>query len=255
MALLSTDDGDVTITNKVYDVIVTVSSDYFKITDNKPLVHVEMAIIASLQFCFWFGDNSMRPINSFKLGQIVQNELKGISVNELHTAKDKIIAALMLTDITMIEERIDCLNQVFKLDFVKYSKLWDDPIGSMNMLMTIPTFKRDYYKKKALLAIKESGKRTGIISNMDIPADYRIPQVLNYLGILEYSSTLANLISNDVFIPENSKLEIEIRAKAISACRIIAEENNITPHQVDDYLFGLIRQCDNKHHLTLTTNY
>jgi len=251
MGLLST--NDVVITDKVYDVIIPAGTS--EISKNKPLVHVEMAIIASLQFCFWFGNSSMRPINSFKLGQIVQNELKGLSVNELHTAKDKIITALMLTDITMIEERIDCLNQVFKLDFVKYSKLWDNPIESMNMLMTIPTFKRDYFKKKALLAIKESGKRTGVMSDMDIPADYRIPQVLNYLGVLEYSSTLKYLIYNDEFIPENSILEIAIRDKTINACRIIAEENNITPHQVDDYLFGLIEQCDNKHHLTVTTNY
>jgi hypothetical protein len=121
--------------------------------------------------------------------------------------------------------------------------------------MRIPTFKRDFFKKKALLAIKESNKRTGIVSNMDVPADYRIPQILYHLNLLSYSTELENIISTDTMIPENSKLEIQIREKTIEACRIIADNNNCTPHQVDDFLFNQKQKCYNKHHLTPTTNY
>ncbi|KAH8872059.1 Queuosine salvage protein [Schistosoma japonicum] len=54
-------------------------------------------------------------------------------------------------------------------------------------------------------------------------ADYRVPQVLNYFGVIEYSKDLTTRILNGEEIANGSELEVEIRAATISAVHNIVK--------------------------------
>jgi hypothetical protein len=55
-------------------------------------------------------------------------------------------------------------------------------------------------------------------------ADYKLPQVLRHLGILNYSPELAQMVDNQVLLSPGSAEEIEIRANTIWAVEVIRQE-------------------------------
>lgn len=55
-------------------------------------------------------------------------------------------------------------------------------------------------------------------------ADYKLPQILNYYGILEYSPRLENKIKNRVLIAAGSAEETEIRSATIWAVEYLKQE-------------------------------
>lgn len=91
-------------------------------------------------------------------------------------------------------------------------------------------------------------------------ADYKIPQVMRGLGILEYSNELTKIIDNKKEIVENSEYEIEIRANMLVAIDIIKNklDNKVCAIDINDYIWI---QAKNKniefkpYHLTRNINY
>ncbi|MBI2916518.1 MAG: hypothetical protein HYY01_00865 [Chloroflexi bacterium] len=70
------------------------------------------------------------------------------------------------------------------------------------------------------------GKRWGAFSDLDLLtcfADYKLPQVLRYLGILKYSPELARKVANKVILEPGSPEEVEIRAATIWAVEYLRE--------------------------------
>lgn len=91
-------------------------------------------------------------------------------------------------------------------------------------------------------------------------ADYKIPQVMRGLGILEYSDKLSNIIDNKKEIKVNSEYEIEIRANMLVAIDLIKEklENKVCAIDINDYIWsqGRNKTMELKpYHLTRNTNY
>ena len=94
-------------------------------------------------------------------------------------------------------------------------------------------------------------------------ADYKVPQVLRRLGILEYEPELARKVDARVFIPPGGEEEVEIRAATIwgvEDLRRALADRGMTPTavQVDWYLWelGQRRMPDEKpYHLTRTICY
>ncbi len=220
-----------------------------KFRKNKPInpnpeFHLIAAIQASLQYCFWKENSLNRPVDSTWVNNIVLKYYK---------QKDQIIQELKNSGITLLEERIKSIENVYKLDFEKYKKTWDKPEEALQMLLKIPGFIEDPRRKKALCAIKESTKNSFIRTNLGVPLDYRLPQVLNHLGFLKYKDSLIKKIENDVLLSLEEAENIRHNTNII--CNKLSEENNCTPHEIDDYLFSLKNQCKNKHHLFLTTWY
>ncbi len=73
-------------------------------------------------------------------------------------------------------------------------------------------------------------------------ADYKIPQSLRGIHILEYSKELSDLVDNKKEIKENSIYEVEIRANMIIALKKIKEKlnnNSITSIELNDILWSL----------------
>ena len=97
-------------------------------------------------------------------------------------------------------------------------------------------------------------------SNLVGCADYKIPQVMRGLEILEYGKELSEIIDNKKQIEENSEYEVEIRANMLIVIDKIKEKlnNNVCSIDINDYIWG---QGKNKnivlkpYHLTRSINY
>ncbi|KAK4470734.1 hypothetical protein MN116_006260 [Schistosoma mekongi] len=89
------------------------------------------------------------------------------------------------------------------------------------------------------------GKGFGFFHDIDeitAFADYRVPQVLNYFGAIEYSKDLTTKILNGEEIANGSEFEVEIRAATISAVHNIVKSmksNNVECNSilVDSFLW------------------
>jgi hypothetical protein len=102
------------------------------------------------------------------------------------------------------------------------------------------------------------------IGELTASADYKIPQVLRQLGILDYSPVLAKFIDSRRRIPPESREELEIRITTLVACELIREGlqdrfPGITSQTVDRLLWTAGQDKGGPerkpYHLTLTTAY
>ncbi|CAD8101643.1 unnamed protein product [Paramecium sonneborni] len=88
-----------------------------------------------------------------------------------------------------------------------------------------------FYKRSQILigdiyaALK--GEGLGKFNDIEILTmfpDYRVPQILNQLKVLEYDEDLQNKIKNQIEIAHGCEYEIEIRASSVIAVELIKEE-------------------------------
>lgn len=91
-------------------------------------------------------------------------------------------------------------------------------------------------------------------------ADYKIPQVMRGLGILEYSDELATLVDSKIEISENSEYEVEIRASMIVVINYIWKklDKSIDRIDINDFIWskGQDKTLNFKpYHLTRTKSY
>ena len=97
-------------------------------------------------------------------------------------------------------------------------------------------------------------------SNLMGCADYKIPQVLNNLGVLHYSKDLDNRIMKKEELKENSEEEVEIRACDLVVIDYIYQKLNgkIARMDINDYLWLLgqdKKKITKPYHRTLTNHY
>ena len=86
-------------------------------------------------------------------------------------------------------------------------------------------------------------------SNLIGCADYKIPQTLRALEIIEYNKELANLIDSRKEIDISSKYEVEIRANKLG---------NVNSIDINDFLFVYskkVKDIVKPYHLCRNTNY
>ena len=127
-----------------------------------------------------------------------------------------------------------------------------------------------FYKRAqlgvAMLAERWLAHKVKLFTDLDqltVSADYKLPQVLRKLGILEYREPLARMIDESRQIPANSREELEIRAATIMAGEMMTDLlrkriKGITSQHVDRliWLAGQKKTPQDKpYHKTLTTAY
>lgn len=90
-------------------------------------------------------------------------------------------------------------------------------------------------------------------------ADYKIPQTLRALGILEYNEELSKIVDNKEIIDKNSKYEVEIRANMIDVISYINSNlKNVCQIDINDYIFSTSKNVKNivkPYHLCRNRNY
>ena len=88
-------------------------------------------------------------------------------------------------------------------------------------------------------------------------ADYKIPQVMQGFGILEYDTELSSLLETKIEIEENSEYEVEIRASMIVVINYIWEQidKSIDRIDINDFIWSKGQDKTKKYkpyHLTRT---
>lgn len=187
------------------------------------------------------------------------------------------------TEIPLLKERYQTLVSVSKIindkmkgNFYEFIKDIKKDKDLFNVIVNnFPTFKDErayngetiYFYKLAQLLTSDILHIRKLKENLEIDcshlvgcADYKIPQVLRGLGILEYSDTLSNLVDNKVLIPEGSNYEVEIRASMLVAIDLIKKElgNKVDAISINDFIWNIGQNKNLKfkpYHLTKTLSY
>lgn len=121
----------------------------------------------------------------------------------------------------------------------------------------------DPYLKKAQLAVSAI---SGLVKSqhpdatdaveLTAMADYQVPRVLRALGVLRYSTVLADKVSRHQLIDAGSEEENAIRAATVLAVEQISRRANLSSAVVDNLIWSSqdVAGSDN-FHLTKTTSY
>lgn len=185
-------------------------------------------------------------------------------------------------DIPLVEERYNCFVKMSEYlksidgDFYdQVSDINDDVtlldyvIDNFDYFEDISEYKGEkiYFYKKAQLFVSDIlnvkklvGKIKVDLSHLVGCADYKIPQVMRCLGMLEFNEELSSLVDSMTLIPSGSEMEIEIRANDIAVIDYIYKKLNsdVTRINVNDFIW-LLGQDKSKmtkpYHRTRTMNY
>ena len=205
-----------------------------------------LLIYESIDFSFWGNPKWTILIDDVKedgsialLYAILKYVKKKNSTDFSNITKDEFKKILKgNVEIPLFEERYNIIKNVSKIvnekmngNFYKFIKNITSDTKLFNVIVSnFPNFKdeRTYNNKKIcfyklaqlltsdILHISEQKENIKVdYSHLVGCADYKIPQVMRGLGILEYSNKLANIIDNKKEIEVNSKVEVEIRANMI----------------------------------------
>lgn len=187
-------------------------------------------------------------------------------------------------EIPLLKERLEILHENGRILLHEYEGKFSNCIRSVSsahsllslIIHKFPSFRDaccyrghhvSFYKRAQILIadIWACFKGQGIahfehIHSLTMFPDYRIPQVLQYFGVLEYSQELKDVLNRDHLIHHGSEFEVEIRGQSIYAVdllvetmkKLIAKENGnsdanhksatINSILVDFYLWDFRRQ-------------
>jgi hypothetical protein len=257
-------------------------------------------VFNSINFCYWGNpkwtieylgkqyDGAWGMIAS--LGRAIDKNIPILDAKFLSVLSKNDLSEILKGNVVipLFNDRLQILRENGKILLEKYDgqfskvlkKSQNDTLCLLEILTTdFPSFddstkyegQKVVFHKRAQLAISDiyrtfKGKKFGDLKNIDqltAFADYKIPQSLRKLGIIEYAPDLTAKIDKKVQIPEGSEEEIEIRANTIWAIELMKKElktknPNITSMDIDSYLWllGQNKSPNDKHyHLTETIFY
>lgn len=185
-------------------------------------------------------------------------------------------------EIPLLKERYDCLVKMndyldsIAKDFYDEVKEYRDDASLLNFIINNFDYFKDecdykgeriYFYKRAQLITSDILHVRKLVEGIDVDythlmgcADYKIPQVMRCLGILEFNSELADMVDNYQEISYGSDMEIEIRANNLVVINYIYEKMNgkISRMDINDYIW-LLGQDKSKmikpYHRTRTIYY
>lgn len=166
-------------------------------------------------------------------------------------------------EIPLLNERYDCLCEMNRYldsinndfyseikDINKDEELFNYIISHLSYFSDKVDYKGKeiYFYKRAQLLTSDILHSRKILEGIEVDysnlvgcADYKIPQVMRSLGILEYSEELSNLVDNKVEIEYGSSMEVEIRANDLVVIDYIARKlnNKVCRMDINDYIWLL----------------
>ncbi len=246
-----------------YLLILHTIGDYCFWADNKWSIKTNTGILDGTYAIMYLIAKRMHQGQSFQMSEReFQEFLKGN--NTIPLLKDRYNNLCLMHQFLNGQKFYDLIK-----DKTNDIELLEYLITNLSYLEDISEYKgkKVYFYKRAqlltsdILHIREYKEGIKVdYSSLVGCADYKIPQVLNNLGILDYSSNLENKIINKIELPENSEEEIEIRANTLVVIDYIANKlnNKISRMDINDYIW-LLGQDKSKitkpYHRTLTKHY
>lgn len=230
---------------------------------------IDFELIAnSVNYCYWYGLSHIRPLDccATKMYKLLEESYKPrLEYNGLRIEKitEEFGNKMILERFPLIQQRLSHLREISSYTGDYASDIYNnsnDLESCLNMiLLKFPGYAQDMFLKRASLFFMQVYRQSFLfceqINMLPIPADYQIPKMLEYMGILNYSNKLKNMINNGEIIPSGSIMECEIRASAIEACRMLGERSQKDPSTIDNWLWLNRKSCKNNFHLTITTDY
>lgn len=153
---------------------------------------------------------------------------------------------------------------------VKLALLLADDFPSFHDVATYRNHEVHFFKRAQLCAADVygafGGKGWGAFSDLDrltAFADYKVPQVLRHLGVLEYAPKLSGRVDKQELLEAGSEEEVELRATTIWACELLRREvvaatgEAMTAVEVDQRLWHLGQDLPEMkpYHRTRTISY
>jgi len=236
-------------------------------------------IANSVNYCYWYGRYNVRPggADAAKMYNLLDEcfdeleEMKKTASfhphHELEIVIGSFITKLSRERFPLIDHRVMHLKEILgKPDLLSVIELSSKKKEDCSIdewleyiVTSFPGYSKDLFLKRAFLFIMQMHRRAGIfgkeIDKVLVPADYQVPKMLRWLGCIEYHPFLANIVDNNLLLAEGSRLECEIRAATIVACKRLAELAECNCEEVDTYLWSKRKLCDVPFHLVVTSNY
>jgi len=262
-----------------------------------------LLILDSINFCFWPKPGADKWKVQYKSESISGYYALAASLKKAMESGIPITDAHYLAEITLgklkkilsgkgewqlMEERVRILNELGAFLIKQYNgeatRLVDTAENSALKLVkllfeNLPSFRdeadyygtKTYFYKRAQIFAADlygsfAGKGWGFFKDMDnltAFADYKLPQVLRHVGILQYSPSLEHKVDNGILLEAGSPEEIEIRANTIWAVELIRQKltemgKELRSFEIDWILWNLGQQREFKqkpYHKTVTTFY
>lgn len=236
-------------------------------------------LLDSANYNYWYGKGNIRPngASSHEMSKLLDESFTwahllaaGGSPSVCKMAGNRFQQLLIRERYPNLENRLRHIKEIYSV-FNSQSAYIECLLHTLEagtedaevvigeIIEKFPGFASDIFLKRAFLFIIEMNRRMGWFKNdihkIPIPADYQIPKMLNYYGVLMYDDRLKKKIESHELIQSGSLMECEIRATAMKACQIIANKADITMADVDTYLFANRKKSVSPFHLTITTDY
>lgn len=260
-------------------------------------------IFNTINYCFWSDKNKPKWLVKIKgklydgstaLFFALEEEIKknpeflnGDYLARINTADlERILKGNIA--IPLFKERLACLHEAGNVLLDKYDGSWlnlfdktnRDAIKMAELLVNdfhkfndvalfagreIAFYKRAQLNSKMIndVLVAKGEAQLNNISKLTMFADYKIPQILRKLKVLQYSDQLSRKIESYKRIIKHSSEEVEIRAATVWAGEKIVEKlqnkfNIITAAHLDNLLWNISQELgknDVPYHRTLTNAY
>ena len=191
-------------------------------------------------------------------------------------------------EIPLLDERLWCLREAGLVlaekfggkfmnvveksdgDAVKLTNLFIESFASFDDFAVFDGGKVEFHKRAQLNTdmvnhrlVKKGWTKLQNMNKLTVFADYKVPQMLRRLGVLEYDTRLSQKVDSYTEIPTGSREEVEIRALTVWAIEemkllLASRYPDIDARQLDDYLWnaGQVKLPDDKpYHRTRTIYY
>jgi hypothetical protein len=246
-----------------------------------------LIILDSINFCFWSKNKKRWEINyngkkyngyfalSLALKDFFEKNPEKASLDYFSNISygEFIVILRGGNNLQFLKKRFQIVKEVSSEIINKYGsaeklvksagKNFSNLVG---IIKNLSYFNDPFLKRAQILACDIygafDGKGSGEFYDLDYLtafADYKVPQILNYLGILEYSQKLDKKINNKILISSGSAQEAEIRASTIVAVEYLrkALKNKFYSFEIDWILWNRAQfSIINKpYHLTRTLYY
>ncbi|KAK9678476.1 hypothetical protein RND81_11G214000 [Saponaria officinalis] len=257
--------------------------------DGGPLSVQYLLVLDSLNFCFWPDEELNYDHLALGLKRAVEHDKSALDADRLQKYTGPELQAMLKwpRPLPLEDERVRLLHEVgreLERNFEgKASKLVESCGKSAAKLVELvtrhfPGFRDNtvykghqifLYKRAQIFVADLWGAFKGQgygelndIGSITIFADYIVPAVLRRLGVLNYSSALANIVESNTEIGSGTEEEVELRACSIHAVEKIREliqlksGKKVLSVELDLWLWSYGVQLEAlPHHRTLSIYY
>lgn len=240
----------------------------------------------SVNYCYWIYDSDIRPngAGSNKMRELLDESfdpfLARVSDTDFELQIRNFQNAMMLNRFPLMDKRAQHLKALCRSPITQPATGRYAYRASMNVARTlvelicmgdinfeflfnclikeIDGFGDDPFLKRASLFFLQLNRILGLFENevqyFPLPADYQVPKLMRYHGILQYG-ILDHMIQHGMHLRENEPLDMEIRAATIIAGRNLCTLTEWPASDVDGWFFIRRKECKDPFHLCITSNY